>query len=177
MSPTLFFLLYSPCAVPDLFFLLPLLSSPFTMADNAPQADPPSRNDSQAFDYPEYIPTSEGGDDVPNNVLHPSLSHHDPTRPDLSFPFATTNTSQGGFTDEYRTVTRTGYMPAHTALRPIPSHTSVTPPALRDPEKLKELNRTKLVTFVPDDPEDPRNKSYWFKWCTYSSTSVIAPIN
>ncbi|KAF7790036.1 hypothetical protein EIP86_000985 [Pleurotus ostreatoroseus] len=145
------------------------------MADNAPQADPPSRNDSQAFDYPEYIPTSEGGDDVPNNVLHPSLSHHDPTRPDLSFPFATTNTSQGGFTDEYRTVTRTGYMPAHTALRPIPSHTSVTPPALRDPEKLKELNRTKLVTFVPDDPEDPRNKSYWFKWyiTAVSAFSVV----
>lgn len=136
------------------------------MTDNAQQNNgSPSASETSTVVYPEYIPTPACEDDNPNNVLSPSLSHHDPNRADLSFPFATTNTAQGGFTDEYRTVTRTGYMPANTALRPIPSHVSVTPPALRDPEKLRTLSHTKLVTFVPDDPEDPRNNSYAYKWC------------
>ena len=91
--------------------------------------------------------------------------HHDPNRPDLSFPFQTTNIDQGGFTDEYRMVTKEGYVPAELALRPIPSHHSVTPPALRDPEKHRDISDKKLVTFVPDDPEDPRNHPNWFKWC------------
>lgn len=147
------------------------------MTDHAQPSGSASTSETSTVVYPEYIPTPACADDSPNNVLHPSLSHHDPDRPDLSFPFATTNTSQGGFTDEYRTVTRTGFMPANTALRPIPSHTSVTPPALRDPEKLHTLSHTKLVTFVPDDPEDPRNNSYFYKWCTYLFPFVSAPID
>ena len=134
------------------------------MTDHAQHILSPAPSETSTVVYPEYIPSTGCEDDsAQNNVLHPS---HDPNRPDLSFPFATTNTQQGGFTDEYRTISRTGYIPASTALRPIPSRSSVTPPALRDPEKLRNLNQTKLVTFVPDDPEDPRNKPNWFKWCT-----------
>ncbi|KIP05138.1 hypothetical protein PHLGIDRAFT_92536 [Phlebiopsis gigantea 11061_1 CR5-6] len=89
----------------------------------------------------------------------------------------TTNIEQGGFTDEYRTVTKEGYVHADLALRPIPSHHSDIPGALRDPEKARELSNKKLVTFVPDDPEDPRNLSYWFKWyvtavCAFSVVEV-----
>lgn len=98
------------------------------------------------------------------NILNPQLSRHDPNAPDLSFPFQTTNIEQGGFTEEYRTVTRTGFMNADTALRPIPTHVSVTPLALQDPEKARNLKHTKLVTFVPNDPEDPRNHSNLWKW-------------
>lgn len=107
----------------------------------------------------------------PEPITHyqdPAKMHHDPNRPDLSFPFQTTNIDQGGFTDEYRAVTKEGYIPADHALRPIPSHDSAIPPALRDPEKARALSDKKLVTFVPDDPEDPRNKPNWFKWCKYS---------
>ncbi len=102
------------------------------------------------------------------NIQDPQLSHHDPNRPDLSFPFQSTNIEQGGFTDEYRTVTKTGFMNANNALRPIPTHMSSPPLALLDPEKARNLKRTKLVTFVPEDPEDPRNHSNLWKWCKYS---------
>lgn len=101
------------------------------------------------------------------NLQDPQLSHHNPNLPDLSFPFQTTNIEQGGFTEEYRTVTRTGFMNADTALRPIPTHVSVAPLALQDPEKARNLKHTKLVTFVPNDPEDPRNHSNLWKWCKY----------
>ena len=111
---------------------------------------------------PDRTPTESS-----SNIVDPAKIHHDPNRPDLSFPFQTTNIEQGGFTDEYRAVTKSGYIPADTALRPIPSHHSEKPAALRDPEKARELSDKKLVTFVPDDPEDPRNKSYWYKWCKY----------
>lgn len=92
---------------------------------------------------------------------------HDPSAPDLSFPFQSTNIDQGGLTNEYRDISSTGLVSASTALRPIPSNHSVTPAALRDPEKAKQLKDVKLVTFVPNDPEDPRNYSRWFKWCKW----------
>lgn len=90
---------------------------------------------------------------------------YDPNFPDPSFPFQSTNIEEGGFTNEYRTVSRTGFIPASTALRPIPSNKSVRPTALQDPEKAQRLKDIKLVTFVPDDPENPLNYSKWYKWC------------
>ncbi|KAF7799594.1 hypothetical protein EIP86_010832 [Pleurotus ostreatoroseus] len=89
---------------------------------------------------------------------------YDPTTPDPSFPFQSTNIEEGGFTNEYRTVSRTGFIPASTALRPIPSHKEVLPAALQDPEKAQRLKDVKLVTFVPDDPENPLNYARWYKW-------------
>lgn len=101
----------------------------------------------------------------PSTLLPPT---HDSNFGDPSFPFQSTNIEEGGFTDEYRIVSKTGLIPANTALRPIPSHQSVTPPALRDPEKARELKDVKLVTFVDNDPQDPRNWSRLFRWCMYN---------
>ena len=97
---------------------------------------------------------------------------HDPRAGDPSFPFASTNINEAGMTDEYRVVSPTGMIAGDTALRPIPSNHSVTPPALRDPEMQRELKNVKLVTFVPNDPEDPRNWSKLFRWCTSSLLHV-----
>lgn len=133
------------------------------------ETTPSSSRSSTIAAPPEYHATSPS--DSVTNIQDPSKSHHDPNRPDLSFPFQSTKIEEGGFTDEYRTVSRTGYIHADTALRPIPSHTSITPAALRDPEKARELHNKKLVTFVPDDPEDPRNHANWYKWCKYPGPS------
>ncbi|GJE87102.1 MFS general substrate transporter [Phanerochaete sordida] len=100
--------------------------------------------------------------DETSNAIEPR--GHNPNAPDLSFPFQSTNIEQGGMTDEYRVVSPTGMIPGENALRPIPSNHSVTPPALRDPEMQRELKNVKLVTFVPNDPQDPRNWSKLYKW-------------
>lgn len=138
---------------------------------------------------PSTTPTLAGHDDhdhdhhshpPPNRRVsivskpHPG-AHHDPNSPDLSFPFATTNLEEGGMTDEYRLISSTGLISADTALRPIPSHLSQPPGALRDPEKAKHLKDVKLVTWLENDPEDPRNYSNAYKWCKarLSSFSVL----
>ena len=90
---------------------------------------------------------------------------HNETRPDLSFPFGTTDLNRGGFTNEYRAVSESGYMPADLALRPVPSRIYRLPQALSDPEKARELKQMKLVTWKEDDPEDPRNWSNLYRWC------------
>ena len=79
---------------------------------------------------------------------------HNETRPDLSFPFGTTDLNRGGFTNEYRAVSESGYMPADLALRPVPSRIYRLPQALSDPEKVRELKQMKLVTWKEDDPEE-----------------------
>lgn len=91
---------------------------------------------------------------------------HDDRRPDISFPFETTNVAAGGLTDEYRAVTKTGYLPGDLALRPVPSHVYRLPQALADPEKARALKEMKLVTWKEDDLEDPRNWSNAYRWCT-----------
>ena len=90
---------------------------------------------------------------------------HDPNRPDLSFPFETTDTQRGGFTDEYRITSKTGYITADLALPPVPSHYHTLPAVLADPEKAIRLKQVKLVTWYENDPEDPRNWSKAYKWC------------
>lgn len=130
---------------------------------------PPSETSTLAAsdEHKHEIPhteTPENGEAPPSAGEMPAS--HDPAFGDPSFPFASTNLAEGGFTDEYRIVSKTGLVPANTALRPIPSHHSVTPNALRDPEKARELKDVKLVTFVENDPQDPRNKPRWYKWCT-----------
>ena len=92
---------------------------------------------------------------------------YDPNTPDPSFPFQSTDIEEGGFTNEYRTVSRTGLIPAANALQPIPSHTEVPPAALRDPEKARQLKDVRLVTWTPNDPENPLNYARWFKWCKH----------
>lgn len=130
-------------------------------------ATEPSSSAASTIVAPEDA-TFSSPSDSKGNIQDPHVMHHDPNRADLSFPFQSTNVEQGGFTDEYRTVSKTGYINAGLALRPIPSHVSAEPLALRDPEKARELSHMKLVTFVPDDAEDPRNHSYWYKWCMYT---------
>ena len=94
-----------------------------------------------------------------------SAPPYDPNVPDPSFPFQSTNVEEGGFTNEYRTVSRTGFIRASQALEPVPSRTEVLPAALRDPEKARQLKDVKLVTWTPNDPENPLNYSKWYKWC------------
>jgi len=93
---------------------------------------------------------------------------HDENQPDISFPYITTDINRGGLTNEYRGVAKEGFVQADQALRPIPTHASDVPQALRDPEKAAQLRDMKLVTWLPDDPEDPRNWSNLYKWCKYS---------
>ena len=109
----------------------------------------------------------------PDSRTHDHIpAAHDPARPDLSFPFATTDTELGGFTDEYRTTSKTGYITADLALRPVPSHIHRLPAVLADPEKALRLKQVKLVTWLENDPEDPRNWSNAYKWCTYLALFV-----
>ncbi|KAJ7062878.1 MFS general substrate transporter [Mycena amicta] len=89
---------------------------------------------------------------------------HDDGAPDLSFPFQTTNTTEGGITDEYRTSTRTGFVNARYALHPVPSRAAEVPHALSDPEKADQLSRVLLVTWKENDPDDPRNWSTLSRW-------------
>ena len=112
--------------------------------------------------HPIYRPAgySEGQE------LHNPRSH-DENLPDISFPFITTDINRGGLTNEYRAFTREGYVSADHALRPIPTHVSDIPGDLKDPEKAARLRDMKLVTWLPDDPEDPRNWSNMYKWCMY----------
>ncbi|KAL7283861.1 hypothetical protein ACG7TL_003301 [Trametes sanguinea] len=89
---------------------------------------------------------------------------HDPDRPDLSFPFQTTDIDRAGFTDEYRVTSKTGYITADLALRPVPSHYHKLPAVLADPEKALRLKQVKLVTWYENDPEDPRTWKNAYKW-------------
>ena len=88
---------------------------------------------------------------------------HDPNRADLSFPYQTTDIDEGGFTNEYRSATTTGLIKFQNALRPVPSR--LIKGALDDPEKAKRLRDMHLVTWLENDPEDPRNWSKTWKWC------------
>ncbi|TFK91081.1 MFS general substrate transporter [Polyporus arcularius HHB13444] len=108
-----------------------------------------------------HVVLSPSADARPHDHIPAS---HDPDRPDLSFPFTTTDTERGGFTDEYRTTTKTGYITADLALRPVPSHLHRLPHVLADPEKALRLKQVKLVTWLENDPEDPRNWSNAYKW-------------
>lgn len=111
--------------------------------------------------------------DIPSHISPPSSPisrpheprSHNPNEVDLSFPFATTNTAEGGLTDEYRFTSPTGFVAAGEVLRPVPSHIPQSPRVLQDPEKAKRLRDVKLVTFLENDPEDPRNFSNAYKWC------------
>lgn len=114
------------------------------------------------------FPDGVGRDRNLNLTLTRTRTHesHNEARPDISFPFGTTDLNRGGFTDEYRAVSDTGFLPADLALRPVPSHVYRLPQALADPEKARELRQMKLVTWKEGDPEDPRNWSNLYRWCT-----------
>lgn len=131
---------------------------------------PPSTTPTLAGLDDTYEPTrtTSPGSPVIISKPHPAPSH-DPRRPDISFPFETTNIREGGLTDEYRVTSPTGYIAADSnALRPVPTHVSEAPKALKDPEKAAQLEKVKLVTWLENDPEDPRNWSNLYKWCKSS---------
>lgn len=120
-----------------------------------------------------FTDSTQGNRDLTLTRTRTHESHND-NRPDLSFPFATTDTSRGGFTDEYRAVSESGFMAADLALRPVPSHVYRMPQALADPEKARELKQMKLVTWKESDPEDPRNWSNAYRWCAYFCGSSLS---
>ena len=127
-----------------------------------------------------HITLPEGVRDTDHDLrLTRTRTHesHDDRRPDISFPFQTTNVPLGGLTDEYRAITDTGYLPADLALRPVPSRVYRLPEALADPEKAKALKEMKLVTWKEGDPEDPRNWSNLYRWCTCFSRSLLSIIS
>ena len=126
------------------------------MSDSFPPSSTPTLSD-----FPVAVPSS------PVSPPHEPRSHN-PNEVDLSFPYRTTNIAEGGLTDEYRFTTVTGLVSAGDVLRPVPSHISQPPKVLQDPEKAKRLRDVKLVTFLENDPEDPRNFSNTYKWCKSS---------
>lgn len=127
------------------------------------------KHEKHAEDHPGHITFTDSTQGTHGLALTRTRTHdsHNDNRPDLSFPFATTDLNRGGFTDEYRAVSESGFMPADLALRPVPSHVYRLPQALADPEKARELKQMKLVTWKEADPEDPRNWSNAYRWCAY----------
>ncbi|KAJ7165627.1 MFS general substrate transporter [Mycena crocata] len=85
---------------------------------------------------------------------------HNERAADLSFPYQTTDTSKGGFGDEYRVSSPSGFVQAR-SLHPVPVDKLE---ASADPEKAEKLVHTHLVTWTENDPEDPRNWSTLWRW-------------
>lgn len=146
----------TPFLLPSLLFTTTL---PYDMA-STPNSETTTVVHDDHTVHPVYRPAgyTEGQE------LHNPRSH-DENLPDISFPFITTDINRGGLTNEYRAFTKDGYVDADHALRPIPTHVSDIPGDLKDPEKAARLRDVKLVTWLPDDPEDPRNWSNTYKWC------------
>lgn len=83
-----------------------------------------------------------------------SISHDD-HHGDLSRP-------THAFTDEARGVSKTGLVKFVSALTPV--HESL-PDLFKDPEKAQDYRKLYLVTWLENDPEDPRNWSKAWRWC------------
>ncbi|ORY35073.1 putative membrane transport protein [Naematelia encephala] len=104
----------------------------------------------------------------------PSQTRHH--APDLAFPYLTTATSRGGFTEEYRAETQRGYISfddpdlglQRTRSRATTLHRQAT---LRDTE-LGDISEKKLVSWKTDDPENPRNWSTLRRWYITGVASI-----
>ncbi|KAA1473236.1 MFS general substrate transporter [Dentipellis sp. KUC8613] len=88
---------------------------------------------------------------------------HSVSRPDMSYPFATTDVLKSGITDEYREVSEAGFVPMQGAMHRAPTK-NAQDPFSEDPELAKKVKDVKLVVWKPNDPEDPRNWSNWYRW-------------
>ncbi|WWC90273.1 uncharacterized protein L201_005206 [Kwoniella dendrophila CBS 6074] len=96
--------------------------------------------------------------------------------PDLSFPYITTDIDRGGITDEYRTETKKGFISLddpENGLKPIQSRLSTlhgdkfalhNNKGKKDEEKGESLDKKKLVTWLENDPQNPRNWSNAYRW-------------
>ncbi|KAA1467121.1 MFS general substrate transporter [Dentipellis sp. KUC8613] len=100
-------------------------------------------------------------DDFSQGVIIPIS--HSISRPDISYPFATTDVLRDGITEEYREVSEAGFVPMKGALHRAPTRNAHQPLA-EDPELAKSLKDVKLVVWKPNDPEDPRNWPNWYRW-------------
>lgn len=80
---------------------------------------------------------------------------HDSTRADLSRP-------SRSVTQEGRDISHKGYVKFESALQPV--HEGL-PDLLKDPEKARTIKDLYLVTWLENDPEDPRNWSPVWRWC------------
>lgn len=104
------------------------------------------------------------------NLTRYNSPHHDPTRADLSYPFETSQINPVGHISEYRATSPTGLIPER-ILEPIASRTSALTRTrtVTDVEKGGKTGESKgfqFVTWKEDDPEDPRNWSNLYRWCT-----------
>ncbi|PBK95806.1 MFS general substrate transporter [Armillaria gallica] len=79
---------------------------------------------------------------------------HDSTRADLSRP-------SRSVTQEGRDISHKGYVKFESALQPV--HEGL-PDLLKDPEKARTIKDLYLVTWLENDPEDPRNWSPAWRW-------------
>ncbi|KIY43541.1 MFS general substrate transporter [Fistulina hepatica ATCC 64428] len=94
---------------------------------------------------------------------------HDSTRADLSRP-------SRARTDEFRGFSKAGYVKFETALTPVLEGLPADHAILDDPEKAKKVKNLFLVTWLPDDSEDPRNWSPIWRWyiTAVAAISVIS---
>ncbi|ODN73705.1 hypothetical protein, variant [Cryptococcus amylolentus CBS 6039] len=112
-------------------------------------------------------PIYHGTNDVGIHRTTTSGSRRGP--PDLAFPYLTTDISRGGITEEYRVETREGYIPMddpERGLQPARSRASTLHGdqfVLHDKEK-GGMGDKKLVTWLENDPENPRNWSKLYRW-------------
>lgn len=93
---------------------------------------------------------------------------HDSARADISRP-------TGAVTDEARAVSKAGYVKFEAALQPVMDTLPEGHAMLDDPEKAKHVKDLYLVTWLPDDVEDPRNWSSTWRWyiTAVAAVSVI----
>ncbi|KAK0185633.1 MFS general substrate transporter [Armillaria mellea] len=124
---------------------------------------PPSED--TRFASNDVSQTSTIAPDVLDLQLMRSRSH-DSTRPDLSRP-------SHSITQEGRDVSHKGYVKFESALQPV--HEGL-PDLLKDPEKARTIKDLYLVTWLENDPEDPRNWSPAWRWylTLVSSLAVIS---
>lgn len=103
---------------------------------------------------------------------------HDPTRADLSYPFETSQVNPVGHISEYRATSPTGLIPER-VLEPIASRT-LTLTRTRTVTDVEKGGKTtepkggfKFVVWKENDPEDPRNWSKLYRWCTSFRCSAV----
>ncbi|KDQ08549.1 hypothetical protein BOTBODRAFT_48147 [Botryobasidium botryosum FD-172 SS1] len=101
----------------------------------------------------------------------PTLKHEPDADP--SFPFDTTDIITAGITEEYHLATRAGLAP----FDEVPAHpVDKQPPKPVDVEKAQTLKDIELVTWLENDPENPRTWSRPYRWYLtgVAATAVVA---
>ncbi|WWC57511.1 uncharacterized protein I303_100043 [Kwoniella dejecticola CBS 10117] len=153
------------------------ISAPHKHDQHTPLGRTPTRGSTHAHPHSKGSQSHEMGGELGRTTTSGTTGSRRHV-PDLSFPYLTTDTSRGGITEEYRTETRQGYIDPSdpdNGLRPVQSrlstlhgdHFVLHSDEQGDAEKggNKELLKgKKLVTWLENDPENPRNWSNFRRW-------------